>query len=108
TRSGWAAPVARMASVTVPLAVRMVSLSGSGRSARSSISLIAIAAGNLTWRAKVIWIHWPTGVVGFASVHTVFGLPSKALTGSNCGDSLSHDPVDDAVTEAAPDSTATV
>ena len=33
----------------------------------------------------MIWIHWPTGVLGLPSAQAVARLPSKALTGSYCG-----------------------
>ncbi len=52
--------------------------------------------------------HCPTGVVGLLSRQAVAGFPSKALTGSYCGDSPSQVPADDAVTLAAPEITATV
>ncbi len=52
--------------------------------------------------------HCPSGVSGAPSVHAVSGLPSKAFTGSNCGRWKSQLPYDDAVTERAPRSSATV
>ena len=64
--------------------------------------------GSLVGWPKLIWIHWPTGVAGSLSAHAVAGLPSKALTGSYCGDSPSQVPAEEAVTLAAPESTATV
>ncbi len=57
---------------------------------------------------KLIWIHCPPALPGLASVQAVDGSPSKALTGSACGTSQSQDPAEDAVTLAAPVSTATV
>ncbi|UXX93267.1 hypothetical protein N7U49_15715 [Streptomyces sp. AD2-2] len=52
--------------------------------------------------------HCPFGEPGAPSAHAVSGLPSKAFTGSNWGSENSQLPLDDAVTERAPRSCATV
>ncbi len=70
--------------------------------------MISTDLGSTSRRSKVIWTHWPTALFGSASVQTVFGLLSNTLAGSICGVSPSQEPVDDAVTAAAPASTATV
>ena len=57
---------------------------------------------------KLTWIHCPTALAALASVQAVAGLPSKALAGSPCGTSNSQEPAEEAVTLAAPVSTATV
>jgi hypothetical protein len=58
--------------------------------------------------AKAIRSHWPFADPGTPSAHAVAGLPSKAFTGSNCGRWKSQLPYEDAVTERAPRSSATV
>lgn len=52
--------------------------------------------------------HCPTGSPGLPSAHAVSGLPSKAFTGSYCGRWNSQLPLLEAVTDAAPRSTAVV
>ena len=108
TRSGWGAAVGRTALVTTPASVRTVSRTGTGRAAWSSSSVTPIEPGSTMRWSKVIWTHCPTAVVGLASDQTVLGLLSNTLTGSICGVSASQEPADDAVTVAAPVSTATV
>ncbi len=67
-----------------------------------------IEAGIAVGVSKATRSHWPTGWPGVPSAHAVSGLPSKAFTGSYCGSWKSQLPLLEAVTEAAPRSTAVV
>lgn len=57
---------------------------------------------------KPIRSHWPAAFPALPSAHAVWGLPSKAFTGSYCGRWNSQLPLLEAVTEAAPRRTAVV
>src|SRR5271165_2306873 len=106
-RSGWAVPVTRVSVTARPAAVVTVSWVATGRG-MSSRSLMVAAPDKSRGLEKLIWIHCPTALTGLASVQAVAGLPSKAPAGSACGTSHSQDPAEEAVTLAAPVSTATV
>jgi hypothetical protein len=106
-RSGWAAAVTRLSVTARPAAVVTTRRVATGRGMSSS-SRIAADPDSRRGPEKLIWIHCPTALTALASVQAVAGLPSKALAGSPCGTSNSQDPADEAVTLAAPVSTATV
>src|SRR5712691_4644655 len=108
TASGCVLPVRRTELVMLPASVVTVSRFATGRSEPLASRLIPIEDGSRIGWSNVIWIHCPTGVRGLASTQYVLRLPSNAFTGSICGDSETHEPVEDAVTARAPDSTATV
>ena len=105
--SGWAAPVAWVAVAARPAAVVTTRRVATGRGMSSSSRIVA-GPDRSRGRGKLIWTHCPAALTGLASVQAVAGLPSKAAAGSARGTSQSHDPAEDAVTLAAPVSTATV
>src|SRR5581483_1003686 len=107
TRSCWTPPVAATWVVTLPAAVETrseLAISLAGLS--SSMRLPTVAGSRIGW-SKLIWFHCPTGVVP-PSAHAVAGSSSNTLAGSSCRVSPSHDPYEDTLTCAAPDSSATV
>ena len=96
-----------MAVTARPAAVVTISRVATGRGMSSSSRMVA-GPDSRRGRVKLTCIHCPTAPSGLASVHAVDGSPSKASAGLPCGTSHSQDPADEAVTLAAPVSTATV
>ena len=92
TVSGWIAPVAATAVVALPAAVDTRSSLPISRSVLSSSRRIPTLAGRSSGPGKLIWIHCPTGVSSSPSAHAVAGSPSKALAGSSCWVSATHEP----------------
>src|ERR1700761_5168526 len=105
--SFWVAPVTRVVVSACPVAEVTVSRVATGRGTSSSSRMFTGVPTSIGW-LKLICSHWPTAEAGLASTQAVFGLPSKALTGSPWGYWSSHDPAEEAVTLLAPRSTATV
>jgi hypothetical protein len=99
--------VTRVPVAARPAAVVMTRRVATGRGMSSSRRTVSGPDRCSGW-SKSIWIHCPSARPGLASVQAVDGSPSNALTGSPCGTSHSQDPAEEAVTLAAPVSTATV
>ncbi len=108
TFSGWAAPVTRVRAVTWPAAVLISRRVGTGRGTPSRSRRMLSGLDSVSGWLKLTWTHCPTALAGLASIQAVDGLPSNALTGSPCGNSVSQVPAEEAVTLAAPPITATV
>src|SRR3984957_3590348 len=106
-RSGWAAAVTRVLVTARPAAVATTRRVATGRGMSSSNWIVAWP-DKRRGVEKLIWIHCPAALTGLASVQAVAWLPSKAFAGSPCGTSQSQEPAEEAVTLAAPGSTATV
>ena len=104
--SGWAAAVVWVSVTAWPVAVVTTRRVATGRGTSSSRRIVT-GPDRFSGRSKLIWIHCPSASE-VASVQALSGSPSKALSGSACGSSQSQDPAEDAVTLAAPVSTATV
>ena len=85
TRSCCVPLFGAVAVVAWPAAVLTLSWLAIARMKLSSSSCTPMWPGRFTGALKLIWIHWPTGVMGLPSAQAVSLSPSNAFTGSYCG-----------------------